>query len=107
LLDNAPAEELEKIPYKFRYVFNCDEAECPGHTAICTDWEMSQSYRKWRDEYGDGWESKFRQKYESEMIEKCDTHFYVGTVNNHPASWIIVGLFYPPMSEPDSNLSLF
>ena len=30
------------------------------------------------------------------MIEKFDTHFYVGTVHQHPKSWIIVGLFYPP-----------
>jgi hypothetical protein len=30
------------------------------------------------------------------MIEKKDTHFFVGTIHQHPASWIIVGLFYPP-----------
>jgi hypothetical protein len=32
------------------------------------------------------------------MIEKYDTHFYVGTVHRHPHIWIIVGLFYPPPS---------
>jgi hypothetical protein len=30
------------------------------------------------------------------MINKYDTHFFVGTVHNHPKNWIIVGLFYPP-----------
>jgi hypothetical protein len=25
-----------------------------------------------------------------------DNHIYVGTVNNHPAEWIIVRLFQPP-----------
>jgi hypothetical protein len=30
------------------------------------------------------------------MIEKNETHFFVGTVHKHPASWIIIGLFYPP-----------
>ena len=39
---------------------------------------------------------KFKQRYELEMIEKFDTHFYVGTVHKNPAPWIIVGLFYPP-----------
>ncbi len=29
------------------------------------------------------------------MIEKNDTHFYVGTLHHHPNIWIIVGLFYP------------
>jgi hypothetical protein len=30
------------------------------------------------------------------MIEKYDTHFFVGTVHQHPKNWIIVGLFYRP-----------
>jgi len=38
------------------------------------------------------------------MINKYDTHFYVGTVHQHPDSWIIVGLFYPPK---DSQGNLF
>jgi hypothetical protein len=33
------------------------------------------------------------------MIERNDTHFYVGFVHLHPAEWIIVGLFYPPKSR--------
>jgi hypothetical protein len=62
----------------------------------CTDWEIGESFRRWRKEY---WESKFRQKYEDEMINKFDTHFYVGTVHKHPKEWIIVGLFYPPRQK--------
>jgi len=30
------------------------------------------------------------------MIEKNDSHFFVGTIHQDPGSWIIVGLFYPP-----------
>ena len=64
---------------------------------LCTDWEMGQAYRAWRRQYGSaGWEAKFRQQFETEMIEKNDTHFFVGTIHQHPGSWIIVGLFYPP-----------
>ena len=37
-----------------------------------------------------------REKYEQAMITELDTYFYVGTVHQHPKSWIIVGLFYPP-----------
>jgi hypothetical protein len=62
----------------------------------CVDWEMGQSWRKWKDQYGEGWKAKFRQKYETVMIEKNDTYFYVGTVHRYPGTWIIVGLFYPP-----------
>ena len=39
---------------------------------------------------------KFRQKYETEMINRFDTHFFVGNMHQHPGTWIIVGLFYPP-----------
>ncbi len=94
-VDN-PKKELEKIPFSFRYEFRCEDEECTGHKLICTDWEMGQSYRSWKAQYGEQWEEKFRERYEAEMIEKNDTHFYVGTIHGHPHVWIIVGLFYPP-----------
>ena len=96
LFQSAPAHQLEKIPFRFKYRFTCDEAECPGHDMNCTDWELGQSYRRWRREYGEAeWEEKFRMRYEHDMMEKNATHFFVGTLRSHPASWIIVGLFYP------------
>ena len=64
---------------------------------FCTDWEMGQAYRSWRRQYGDNWEQKFRQKFETDMMSRYDTHFYVGTVHRYPRNWIIVGLFYPPL----------
>jgi hypothetical protein len=101
LFEKAPAQTLEKIPFDFRYKFRCGDVDCNGHTMICTDWEMGQAYRSWRKEYRDQWEGKFRQRFETEMIEKNDTHFFVGTIHQHPGSWIIVGLFYPP--KPTMN----
>jgi hypothetical protein len=96
LFRKAPQSELEKVPYKFKYEFICDETTCSGHTMMCTDWEMGESWRRWKQDYGDDWEAKFRQRYEQDMIHEFDTHFFVGTVSNHPSEWIIVGLFYPP-----------
>lgn len=94
--ERAPKTPLEKIPLEFRYEFRCVEAGCNGHRIMCTDWEMGESYRQWRDKYGDRWEAVFRQKYEREMIDKNDTHFYVGNMHQHQDTWLIVGLFYPP-----------
>lgn len=100
LFDKTPDEELEKVPFNFKYEFFCNETECPGHTLSCTDWEMGESWRRWKMTYGEQeWESKFRLRYETEMIQKNETHFYVGTVHQHPSTWIIVGLFYPPRPE--------
>lgn len=95
---SRPAQQLEKIPYDFRYAFRCTEATCKGHQLTCFDWEMGQSYRRWRREYGSGWEEKFRQRYEYEMKNRYETHFFVGTMHQHPETWIIVGLFYPPQT---------
>lgn len=102
-----PKKELEKIPFGFRYEFRCAEQTCKGHKIICTDWEMGQSYRRWQSQYGDRWEAKFRQRYEADMIQKNDTHFYVGTIHGHPGTWIIVGLFYPPREAGSPQGTLF
>jgi hypothetical protein len=99
---SEPKRQLEKIPFEFRYEFDCAHPSCKGHSLMCTDWEMGQSFRKCRRSYGSQWEAKFRDKYEREMIERRDTSFYVGTVHQHPNRWIIVGLFYPPKPKgPD------
>ena len=93
---SAPAKELVKIPFRFKYRFTCDEAKCTGHDMSCIDWELGESYRRWRRDYGEAeWEEKFRERYESDMMHKYDTHFFVGTLRAHPHIWIIVGLFYP------------
>ena len=48
LFDTEPPEELEKIPFKFSYDFACEDSSCTDHQMICTDWEMSELYRKVR-----------------------------------------------------------
>src|SRR5581483_10021934 len=52
LFQPLPAEELRKIPYKFRYHFRCDHESCKGHGLTCTDWELGQAYRSWFKQYG-------------------------------------------------------
>lgn len=96
MFDRKPFKLLEKIPYKFIYSFTCDDHDCRGHRISVVDWEVGQAYRSWRQGYGNQWEQPFRQRFETEMIHKYDTHFYVGTLRAHPDRWIIVGLFYPP-----------
>ena len=107
MFDNAPLGSLEKIPYRFYYHFRCDHATCNEHRLSCFDWEMGQSYRKWRRDYRSHWQAKLRERYETWMILKRDTHFYVGTVRQHPNSWIIVGLFYPPKAADHPARPLF
>lgn len=97
MFEKAPAHQLEKIPFKFKYEFTCADPGCNGHTMSCTDWELGQSYRAWRRDYGEGgWEKAIRQRYERDMIDKLDTYFFVGNLHQRPNVWLVVGLFYPP-----------
>lgn len=105
LFAKKPTKRLEKIPLKFQYEFFCDHDTCTGHKMICTDWEMAEAWRRWKNAYGPKWEEKFRQRFEKDMIEKYDTHFFVGTMHGHPGTWIIVGLYYPS-HELQGTLSL-
>lgn len=101
-------QELEKIPFQVKYEFICDDARCNGHTCQVFSWEVLQSLRKWREQYGDNWEEKFRQRYEVEFSSPTtDLHFYMGTMRAHPSTWIIVGLFYPPANPAISQPILF
>ena len=104
MFGKLPKEELKKVPYTFKYEFECEGDGCNSHTLSCTDWEMGASYHSWLAKYGPDWENQFRATFETEMIEKNDTHFYVGTVHQHPDAWIIVGLFYPPKTIQPSLL---
>jgi|ERR1017187_8556253 hypothetical protein len=104
LFETGKRQELEKIPHKFFYRFFCDHDYCNGHKVSCTDWEIGESWRAWKRDYGDQWESKFRETYEKKMIESSDTHFFVGTLHQHPNRWLIVGLFYPPHSTKGEAL---
>jgi hypothetical protein len=96
LYDKHPLKPLEKIPYKFSYRFTCDEPRCEGHKLICIDWELGQAYRQWKQKYGTKWEWAVINRFETDMILKYDTLFFVGTIHGHPSAWIIIGLFYPP-----------
>lgn len=93
--DVSSLRRLEKIPYTFKYQFHCSKPGCTGHNMSCSDWEISEAYRTFRNKYGKDWESKLRDKFENGMINKCDTYFYVGTIHGHPNAWIVIGLFYP------------
>ena len=87
---------------RFTYEYECQDANCSGHRHRCTDWEMAQTYRSWKRLYGNGWEEKFLDRYEREMREIKDIHFYVGTHSLYP-TWIVIGLFYPPLT-PQARL---
>lgn len=89
---------IEKVPFDFyfRYISGEDVYE---HKII--DWEAGALYWKCVQRYGrDGWEEKFRRKYEIEF-EKKDLLFLMGTMHRFQDQWLIVGVIYPPKRQPE------
>lgn len=101
MFGSSPRTQLEKIPYKFFFEFECPDEACNGHELSCTDWEVGELYRNCRADHGAGWEAPFRARIE-DLVGSGALHFYVGTVHRHPDTWIIVGLYYPPKATIDT-----
>jgi hypothetical protein len=58
---------------------------------------LRERHRSWRVKYGSEWRWAITNRYETDMALRLNTHFFVGTVHEYQDSWIIVGLFYPPV----------
>lgn len=84
---------LEQIPYHYR----CS-ASCKGHTQSMIDWELSESYRSWRERYdATTLLEKIRQRFLDEMCgPRKDTIFFVGNQHVHPRAFLVLGVFWPP-----------
>ena len=98
--DRKRLEPLEKIPFSFRYRFRC--ADCrtaePHHMKI-VDWELMQFYRRMREE-SETIEDCLRKVRDKWLDELCgaekDTHFFVGNMQAHLNSFLVLGVFWPP-----------
>jgi hypothetical protein len=91
---------LTKIPFKFSYVFECEDDDKP-HKAMIEDWELGVLFLKEVDRLGG--EDKAAQSVRSKFLnDLCapdkDTRFYMGTTFPYN-SWVVVGVFYPPKSN--------
>lgn len=107
--------DLEKIPYKFGYEFI--ENNQVKHKYSISDWEISELYRKCRDRSKkDTLEEreaealeKVREKLEVDFLNKKDLYFIVGNLKDHRQTFMIIGLFYPPIpkksDQPNQNYS--
>ena len=98
---------LEKLPYKFQYVFECEDTG-KTYTVMDEDWELGVLFLKERDRKGseEAAVHSVRQKFLDEICRSDkDTRFFMGT--RHPYNqWLVVGTFWPPRQQPDS-LPLF
>ena len=80
-LFNDRRATLEKTPYRFRYKFTCNDDRCVGHNMIILDWEVFESYRRWKRIYKDGKLTleKLKEKWLTYFFQKRESYFVVGT----------------------------
>lgn len=101
-------EPVERLARSFRYGFKCTDDCSSFHDLKIVDWEVFQSYRKWRDNYGPGRVDELMQRKYWEEFRGRDLCLFVGTplAQDHLRSFIIIGLFYPPKApfQPVLNL---
>jgi hypothetical protein len=103
-LFSGPPKHLEKLPYKFSYVFRCTDSGEKPHTAMIEDWELGVLYRKEVERLGDekAAVANVRKKFLEEICGLLkDTRFFMGTVFPYN-SWVVIGVFWPPKETQGS-----
>jgi len=96
--------ELEQVPWKFRYRYECDDANCKGHNQLIIDWEIAQFYRRVR--HFDDWRDRMRKRWLDEVCgDDRDTAFFVGNMHQHPRSFLILGVWWPPQRPEQLSLT--
>jgi len=96
-LFEPPPKPLKKIPYKFSYVFECEDNEKP-HNAMIEDWELGVLYLRELDRLGSEERAvdSVKYKYLSEMCDSSrDTRLFMGTTWPYN-KWVVLGVFWPP-----------
>jgi hypothetical protein len=97
----ADKRGIEKIPHRVKYRYRCAEAGCPGHYQTIIDWELAESFRKWRERYDTKTLlEKLRERWLGEMCRPDkDTLFFVGNQHLQPTSFLVLGVFWPPAAK--------
>ena len=99
LFGDAP-KDLAKIPFKFSYVFRCEDNDNP-HRAMIEDWELGVLYLKGRDRKASEQlaAQSVKEKYLNWMFSKERAPLlFMGTTFPYN-SWVVIGVFYPPKQQ--------
>lgn len=95
---------IVQMPFTFYYEFKChNQLNCHGHKLKIHDWELTGAYRRWQHKYKnqDVLLDKIRETWFDDICgSKKEVYFYVGNVWRHPKQFMVLGVFYPPKSDP-------
>lgn len=97
LFDNPSNRKapFDVVPWRFQYEFRCAAQGCNGkHTQTIVDWEILALWRRVRAE--PDWQERMRHRFEDDMWQGKDSVLFVGNMEQHPISFLVLGVFWPP-----------
>lgn len=91
------SDPIEILEHVFKYEYRCVEPTCRGHSQSVIDWEIAQAYRRWRRDYPSDWQQRLKAKWEGDLwAADRDSRLFVGNQHQHPGSFLVLGVFWPP-----------
>jgi hypothetical protein len=95
LFGDAP-KEIKKLPFTWKYVFECSDSDGKPHTAMNEDWEIGVLYWKELERLGSPEKAAeaVRRKCLQLVAQDRDSRFFMGTVFPYN-TWIVLGVFWP------------
>ncbi|MBI3559556.1 hypothetical protein HY087_00315 [Candidatus Gottesmanbacteria bacterium] len=93
-------KKLYKVPYKFSYVYRCNDKRCTKpHKQAIFDWEIFMLYQHLRNEYNYSMDvvlQKIKDLWLTKMWgDSRNSYLIVGTQFPNP-TFIVLGVFWPP-----------
>jgi hypothetical protein len=96
--------DFEVVPWRFQYEFRCSAPRCNGHRQTIVDWEALALWRHVRHQ--PDWRDQMRLKFEETLWKGRDTVLFVGNQEQHPVSFLVLGVFWPPAGAAQGLLDL-
>jgi hypothetical protein len=96
--------DFEVVPWRFSYRYFCADSECGPrpHKQTIVDWEAVALWRKVR--HRSNWQELMRDKFEQELWENRSSALFVGNQEQHPGSFLVLGIFWPPATAYQPRL---
>jgi hypothetical protein len=100
---SKPKIPFEVVPWRFRYHYRCLDDSCNGHEQTIVDWEALALYRHVSNH--PDWQDRMRAKLVGEMFGPGrDSVLFVGNQEQHPQSFLVLGIFWPPTDNGQMSL---
>lgn len=107
-LFNEDTLRVESLSFKYLYRFTCMDETCKGHNCSIIDWEAYQLHRKMVEQWGE--ETAFEKVKYRFVNDLCgpnkETYFFMGNMQQHPGSFLVLGVFYPPLGDSPTLFEL-